>query len=329
MAFAKEIYAAVNADFAQRREAALNLQGQRKDEAYGLFPRLLEIERLLSLTSLELASQVAAGGGVKESIAAIMKKNKELQEERQDILLAGGYDAGYLDIGYSCPECMDTGFIGSRMCACYEKALKKTAYEKSLLATAMPEARFENFHLDYYSDEPDETGIPPRERMESVLDFTLNFCREFERQKRSLLFLGATGLGKTFLSGCISRELTSRGKIVVYDTAYSIFSLLEKEKFNRDSEEADISALFDCDLLIMDDLGAEMQTAFTKSALYNLINTRLLKNKLTLISTNYSMTELEQIYTPRIISRIFGEYVFLRFAGEDIRQQLGFNQICL
>jgi DNA replication protein DnaC len=323
VAFAKEIYAAVNADFAQRREAALGLQSQRKEELYRLFPRLEEIERLLALTSMELISQVASGSNVKGTILKVMNKNRELQAERQEILQENGYDTHYLDVAFLCRECADTGFIGSRMCSCYEEALRQAAYNHSVLATAMPEARFENFHLNYYSCEPDATGISPKERMEFVWNSCRTFCQEFDSQKKSLLFYGPTGLGKTFLSGCISRELTDRGKIVVYDTAYSIFSLLEKEKFYRDGSETDTSYLFECDLLIIDDLGTEMQTSFTKSAFYNLVNTRLLKNKLTLINTNCTMKELEQTYTPRIMSRLLGEYTLMRFAGEDIRQLIG------
>jgi DNA replication protein DnaC len=323
MAFAKEIYGAVNADFARRREAALGLQNQRKEELYRLFPRLEEIERLLALTSMELVSQVAAGNGVQGTVSEVMKKNRALHQERQDILLANGYDVRYLAVGFSCESCGDTGFIGSRMCSCYEEALRKAAYEQSLLATAMPEARFENFDLGCYGEEPDESGIPPKERMGVVLNLCKSFCEEFDSQKRNLLFYGPTGLGKTFLSGCISKELTDQGKIVVYDTAYAIFSLLEKEKFSHDGPEIDTSYLFDCDLLIIDDLGTEMQTAFTKSAFYNLVNTRLLKNKLTLINTNCTMKELEQMYSPRIMSRLLGEYTLMRFAGKDIRQMIG------
>lgn len=322
MAFAKEIYGAVNADFAQRREAALSLQSQRKEELYRTFPQLEEIEGQLALTSMELVSQVASGHDMKSTIFHIMKKNSELQHKRQDILRANGYDEHYLDISFSCDLCRDTGYVGSHMCSCYEEALRQAAFKNSVLATAMPGARFENFDLDYYSPEPDETGISPKERMGLMLAACKIFCREFDNQQKNLLFYGPTGLGKTFLSGCISRELTDHGKIVVYDTAYSIFSMLEREKFSRDDVEADTSRLFDCDLLIMDDLGTEMQTSFTKSAFYNLVNTRLLKNKLTIINTNYTMEELEKIYSSRIVSRLIGEYSLLKFAGEDIRQMI-------
>ena len=320
MAFGKDVYTAVNAEFSRRREQALTTQSRRKEEVFPKNPRFLQIENLLKTTSMELAAKIASGANMELSALEIQKKNQALLQERGEILIRAGYQPNYLDLQFTCASCADTGFVGSRMCACYKKALNDVAFENSILAKAMPEARFENFDLGFYSREPDETGISPRDRMVLVLEACEGFCHNFGEQRRSLLFQGPTGLGKTFLCGCISRELTARGKIVVYDSAYALFSRMEKEKFFHEGS-VDNSDLLECDLLIMDDLGAEMQTAFTRSALYNLINTRLLRNKLTIINTNYTMTELEKIYTPRITSRLIGEYTMMKFSGEDIRQQ--------
>ena len=90
----------------------------------------------------------------------------------------------------------------------------------------------------------------------------------------------------------------------------------------NDPEEAknEANRLTQCDLLILDDLGTEMTTAFTISALYELINTRLLKNRKTIISSNLAIFELRNRYSEQIMSRLEGEYQVLTFRGNDIRK---------
>lgn len=157
---------------------------------------------------------------------------------------------------------------------------------------------------------------------------TFGICREYAKDfgnnSVNLLFRGNTGLGKTFLSASIARVVSEKGFSVVYDTIVSVIEVFEMQKFDRSGDNAEdvssrIRRYLDCDLLILDDLGTEMSTAFTVSAIYSLINSRLISGGKTIISTNLSEDELKRRYTPQIASRLEGEYVLLKFAGRDIR----------
>ena len=221
------------------------------------------------------------------------------------------------------PRCGDTGFLGSEVCACL-RAYYASEQNKELSGLLdLGSQCFENFNFDYYSPLPDaELGVSPRTNMERVYDICQDYAHEFSPKSGSLLLTGSTGLGKTFLSASIARVVSASGHSVVYDTAGHIFSRFEAQKFGRDDGEADsaVSRALGCDLLILDDLGTEMITAYSTSALYTLINTRLTRAKATIISTNCSNEELQKKYTPQILSRIEGEYQTLPFVGRDIRQ---------
>ena len=138
--------------------------------------------------------------------------------------------------------------------------------------------------------------------------------------------MGNTGLGKTHLTLAVAAEIIDKGFIPVYGAAENLFSLIEKEKFSGENRGA-YDAMIKSDLLIIDDLGAEMATAFTKSALYNLINTRLLSGRPTIINTNLTMKEIEARYTARISSRLIGNFEAYKFIGADIRQQKALEKI--
>ena len=210
------------------------------------------------------------------------------------------------------------------MCSCLEKFCQEEQRKNltSLLSANL--SSFDDFSLDYYNTIPDHTlGISPREQMEMVYETCVDYARKFSLRSKSLLMNGGTGLGKTFLSACIARQVVSMGFSVVYDTAIHVFSCLEKEKFgNADAEEKRMAQrIMECDLLILDDLGTEMSTSFISPALYGIINGRILENKPTIISTNLTLGELSRRYTPQIASRLMGEYISLVFIGQDIRLQ--------
>jgi DNA replication protein DnaC len=185
---------------------------------------------------------------------------------------------------------------------------------------------FDSFELTYYNDtKSSETGISPRRCMEMIYEICVEYSRKFGEKSDNLFFNGATGLGKTFLSASIARVVAEKGHSVVYDMAGSIFNKFEDVKFQRieDQDEArsEIKRYLECDLLILDDLGTEMTTVFTISALYELINTRLITNRKTIISSNLTFDELRRRYTEQITSRLEGEYQVLTFRGEDIRKK--------
>ena len=181
---------------------------------------------------------------------------------------------------------------------------------------------FETFSLDWYSEEADPAlGISARENMDWVYRTCRAYAEGFSLKSGNLLLTGEPGLGKTFLSAAIAREVSGEGWSVVYDTAGHIFESLEARKFGREEEDEEgVERIRQCDLLILDDLGTELTTAFVQSALYQLINTRLLERKPAILSTNLGLLDLSRRYSPQIASRLEGEYQILPFFGEDIRK---------
>lgn len=183
-----------------------------------------------------------------------------------------------------------------------------------------------------YSAENDRNyGISPRKHMEGILDTCKNFVNNFEKTDENLLFSGAPGLGKTFLSTCIAKELIKKGYSVIYETAYQTFSILEELKFKRteDREKLKFKAdkLYTCDLLILDDLGSEFSTQYTNAALFDILNSRLISGRKTVINTNLSVSEFEDRYSERVASRILGYFLVLRFIGNDIRLEKSVNDL--
>ncbi len=298
----------------------------RQRAVYARCPRVEEIERELSHTMAKIiASGLRRGSDPRPAIAVLQEENLRLQSERAQLLTQMGYPADYLVEKPNCPHCGDSGFAGGEVCVClrdyYAREQNRELSEMLDLGTQS----FETFDFDCYSAVPDgELGISPRENMERVYDVCQDYAHEFSSKSGNLLLSGGTGLGKTFLSASIARVVSGGGYSVVYDTAGHIFSRFEAQKFGReDGEDAenDVARALRCDLLILDDLGTELTTSFVQSAVYQIVNTRLITGKKTVISTNLSPDELERRYGASVRSRLQGEYQLLLFFGEDIRRR--------
>lgn len=310
----------------RRREEALV---RRRTEIYAQLPRVREIDKELKGTVYQIiASSLREGRDPGPSIQVIKDRNLSLQAERTRLLLQNGWGADALDEQPACPKCNDTGWVGARMCDCLKKLCGEEQIKELSKLLDLGEQSFETFSMDYYSPLPwPGEVISPRENMEFIFDLCSNYARKFGRFKLRNLFLsGAPGLGKTFLSACIARTVSENGFSVVYDTAVNVFARFEEQKFARDKLDADeakdeTKRYLGCDLLILDDLGSELTTPFVQSALYTLVNSRLMAGKQTVISSNLTMTQVRQRYTPQISSRLEGEYRVLPFYGEDIRLQ--------
>ncbi len=291
-------------------------------EAYARYPRLQEIDRELQMTMAQLmAATLRRGEDPAEAIAKIREKNLALQREREWILEAGDFEEGYLDDAPVCAKCGGTGYEGNQMCSCLRELCRQE--QKKELTSLLGSGResFESFRLDVYSDLYDEKlGTSPRKLMQSNFNICRRYAQNFTPQAGNLIFSGATGLGKTFLSACIARQVADRGYSVVYETAIRLFSDFESEKFGGEEQRGLSRKYLACDLLIIDDLGTEMTTQFTISALYNVVNTRMMENRATIISTNLAPEALEGRYSPQIASRVLGTYRLLKFAGSDIRR---------
>ena len=293
---------------------------QHLQQAYAQVPRLREIDRQLRQT-MALAAQAvfAKGGDAQEVMEQVKQRNLGLQQERTE-LVAANFEEGFLDESPVCDHCGGSGYIGSTMCECLTE-LCRQEQKKELSVLNVGKESFEQFRLDYYSQQIDpELGVSMRTVMEKTFKTCRSYALTFSERSPNLLFSGGTGLGKTFLSACIARTVANNGYSVAYESAAHLFSRLERAKFGGDEEQRQNAQKYTaCDLLIIDDLGTEMGGQFTTSALYTLVNDRILSGKPTIISTNLNTEELARRYSPQIASRLRGDYIRVAFVGEDIR----------
>ena len=315
--------AAARYDEDKQRRAELFSARQR--ECYAKEPRLEEIDRELSHTMAKIiASGLRRGADPRSAIEALKEENLALQRERGELLHALGYPADYLEPKPNCAKCGDTGWRGSEPCTCLRAYYAREQNAELSRLLDFGGQSFETFSFDYYSKIPDfEQNMSPYQRMEKNFDACRDYAREFSAKSGNLLLSGDPGLGKTFLSASIAHVVSDAGFSVVYDTAAHIFERFEAQKFRRDDgdeAEDDVTRCLKCDLLIIDDLGTEMTTAFVQSALYQIVNTRLMTSRKTIVSTNLSPDELGARYGAAIRSRIEGEYRVLPFFGEDVRK---------
>ena len=320
MAYSEQVLQRARARLEEDRRERERENERRRELAYEKYPRLPEIERRLRLTMTKLISNTLRHGENPEAaIAAIREENLNLQREREWILIES-------DLDYEtpiCATCDGTGYIGSTMCDCLKELCRQE--QKKELTSLLGNGRetFDSFRLDYYPDTPDPLlGVSPRRLMQSNLSICRKFGDNFGPGVGNLIFTGPTGLGKTFLSACIARQVADKCYSVVYESAIQVFKDFETEKFGQQQNEnlGLTRKYMDCDLLIIDDLGTEMSTHFTASALYQIVNGRLMNNRATIISTNLTPDSLEQRYSPQIASRINGCYRMVKFVGEDIRR---------
>ena len=307
-----------------RRSAAFH---ERQRALYAREPRLQEIDTELSQTLGKIvASAFRRGTDPRPAIEALGQANLQLQQERGDLLERLGFERDALEMKPNCTRCEDRGWVGDEVCSCLREYYARIQNEELSQMLDLGTQSFETFGFEYYSDLPDlGQGVSPRTNIERIYDTCRDYAYEFSARSGNLLLSGEPGLGKTFLSASIARVVSENGNSVVYDTATHVFSRMEAKKFNRDGEEAandEVERYFGCDLLILDDLGTEMNSAFIQSAFYELVNTRLIQGKKTIISTNLSPNEIGERYGAAVRSRIEGEYRILPFFGEDIRRKI-------
>lgn len=320
MAYSNEVVRRARAELASRKADHESRTNARLQEAYAKVPRIRQIDSMLR-KSMALAMQAAfqKGSDAQAAMEEVKQANLQLQAEKAE-LIARYFGEGFLDETPICPKCGGSGYVGTFMCQCLRE-LCRLEQEKEIALLADEGQHFGAFRLDYYSDRPDpKTGICPRAIMSRSFDICREYARNFCRSSGNLLFNGGTGLGKTFLSACIAREVAAKGYSVAYETAAHLFAKLEKHRFHPDEDTAlEMKRLNECDLLIIDDLGTELPGNFVTAALYTLVNDRMLAGKPLVISTNLTIDELGQRYSPQIRSRLQGSFRLLPFVGQDIR----------
>lgn len=314
-------------DEIQRQYDAKQLRNQRvlqerKAKIYEKYPRLKELDGLTASASVRQAKHLLEGDQ-----AALLRLRGELSQyrkERLQILAYAGLDEHYFEPPYSCPDCKDTGFIGTMRCHCFEQAAIDLVYTQSNIRAILELENFSHYSFRYYSRTKmdDKTGLSALETARKAMHAAADFIKYFDTVFDNLFIYGDTGTGKTFLSNCIAKELLDTGHSVIYLTAFQLFDILEKTKFQRDTQaETTMQRIFECDLLIIDDLGTELANAFTISQLFLCLNERTIRRHSTIISTNFAFDQLLASYSERVFSRIVSSYTMIKLFGDDIRLQ--------
>lgn len=318
MALDGKLLARARERLAARRSENQQESERRRREIYGRVPALRELDGAYHALLRDYIALVGTGGEQDARLRETDRRAEEFLTRKAAALRASGYPADALDGVYACPRCQDIGYLpDGRMCDClWELYESERAGEQTRLSEA-GDRGFDAFDLSFYEGED-------RAVMELTLSNARQFVRHFAADSPNLLFQGGTGLGKTLLGRCVASAVAKAGFSVAYETAQSAFSAFEEQRFSRDPDAAAaagerVRRILDCDLLVLDDLGTEMSTAFTQSALYNIVDSRLNANRKTVISTNLSDAELAARYLPQTVSRIAGEYDTLVFRGRDIR----------
>lgn len=313
--------------YEERRDENELLLEKRKKQVYNRFPQIKGIDDEISLIGLKLAKSVLTNPNDRESIVHKSREEIEaLRARKCNVLADNNIPDNYLEMKYHCNMCKDKAFLpNGEKCNCFKQEIINEAYKMSNIENVLNKENFSNFNLEIFSTEKSkERGVSPRENIFEILTYCEDYVHNFNPiQSNNILFYGSTGLGKTYMCNCIAKDLLDKGYLVIYQTSFRILEILEDYKFRRDSEgkisEENYKNLFDCDLLIIDDLGTELTNTFTSSELFNIVNTRLTAGKSIIISTNLTPSQIGETYTQRTLSRILDQFKIYDFFGSDLR----------
>lgn len=318
------IFLEIEKNYERLRDSNERERIRRVKEIYAKFPEVQEIDKNIRALGFEAAKEGILSGKESSKVSA-KNEMKTLRAMKESILVSNGYTRDYLDEVYRCIICKDQGVLedGSR-CSCYTRQLTRHLYKMSNMERMIEKQNFSTFDINVFSPLPfEDEGISPRENMKLILKMGQEFIETFEQHNdMNLLFYGATGQGKTFLCNAIAGELLERNYSVVYQTAFTLVDILEQRKFRNDGSKeikVQFELLLNCDLLVIDDLGTELSNNFTNSQIFNIVNTRLISGKKTVISSNLSPTEISKTYTDRVFSRVFDKFIPIHFFGPDLR----------
>ena len=320
MALNNSQYDTIIRSYEQKQLHNRNILDKRYETAYAKLPELKKIHQAISELSVKQARKLLEGED--NALAELRAQIKALSKQGKDLLTCGGFPADYLEPVYDCVDCKDTGYIDNKKCHCFQKAVIDMLYTQSNLKHILQEENFDTFTFSYYSANhvDPKTGSSSLANMQKAYMTARDFVDNFGKEFRNLFLYGDTGVGKTFLSNCIAKELIDKSHSVIYLSSFELFDTLAKSKFGRDEAANQMNEhIFDCDLLIIDDLGTELTNSFTVSQLFLCLNERLLRRKSTIISTNLSLESLVDIYSERTFSRITSNYTMLKLTGDDIR----------
>ncbi|MDD3337270.1 MAG: ATP-binding protein [Lachnospiraceae bacterium] len=322
MALRNTQYDTIMREYDRKQLYNRHLYEEHRADAYKAVPRLSAIDDEIASLSLNQA-RAALTGGTKPT-ADLHGAITTLAQERIDQLTSHGYPADYLEMHYTCPLCQDTGYIEGKKCTCFRKASVELLYTQSNVKEILQKENFEHFSFDYYSDRivNEATGQTALETAKDAVRKSKEFIQRFDDSFQNLFFYGNTGVGKTFLSHCIAKDLIDSSHCVIYFSSFDLFDQLAKNTFHRDyTKDESTDYIFDCDLLIIDDLGTELTNSFVSSQLFLCINERIARKKATIISTNLDLDKFNDTYSERVFSRIASNYTMIKLIGDDIRIQ--------
>lgn len=330
MALSNSQYDSIMRRYNQKQFKNKHELDKRVAEVYEKLPAVRDINQEISTAAVASAKKLLEGD--QGALARLRETIADLREQRQILLLSGGFPHDYLEMRYECPDCKDTGYVDHKKCHCFKMAEIELLYAQSNIKEKLEKENFSTFSYEYFDDKKldERSGKTAREYMCQVVKQCRSFVDRFPEEKGSILFTGNTGLGKTFLSNCIAKELIDRSFSVVYLSATDMFDILSKNKFEYDAPEETrdmCQFILDCDLLIIDDLGTELINTFTTSQLFYCVNERLNREKGTVISTNLPVNRMRDEFTDRVMSRIMSKYTVIPLFGDDIRIQKKLKKI--
>ncbi len=323
----------IPSQYSNTRQENKRILQDRTDEIYKKIPRIKEIDQTITSSYLHLAMNRARGQSEgTTSVSETKETNRKLRQEKIRLLTDAGYPKDYLEPIYTCPICKDTGYVEEQHCSCYTDKLSQTLFLQSNLTNTLKVENFDNFNFDYYSKEiPEGYDFSPYQNITNVVRLTKEFVNNFHKQsshRGNLFIYGEIGLGKTFLTNCIANELINSAHKVLYLSANELFNeIIAPYIMSNKNELEDLyKYVYNCELLIIDDLGTELINSFTQSHLFEIINKRALTGRSVLISSNKNLQQIKTAYSERVASRIIEHYTILNLYGESVRYQKRFKK---
>ncbi|MDO5346220.1 MAG: ATP-binding protein [Lachnospiraceae bacterium] len=315
-------YDTIMRQYSKRQLENRRLLEQHRRTAYEKIPELAQIDQQVSSESVSCARSLLEDGA--NGTAALKERLQALSARRAALLKDNGLPEDYLQMHYTCPDCRDTGYQDGKKCHCLRQSAIDLFYTQSGMKEILAEENFAHFSYRYYPEDliHPSTGVSARDMMRATVAACLRYIDEFDSHFSNLFFYGGTGLGKTFLSHCIARELIERAHSVIYYSAFELFDLFARSSFGKENTwDGAREYVFDCELLIIDDLGTELTNSFVSSQLFLILNERIQKKKSTIISTNLPLSTFAETYSERVFSRITSCFQIFQLFGNDIRLQ--------
>ncbi len=314
--------------YEQTRIQNKRIEFERQEQIYKEIPEIKELcYKSVSSYLDALRLRIDGGQNAVANSYGVSESNRQNTEKKKALLVKAGYPADYLDPVYTCKKCHDTGYIGQERCSCYKDKFIHMLYKQSNLEAILEKENFSTFTLEYYSKEKSGDAPSPYNNASNILDKIKSYVENFGRKDRkcsNLLIYGDTGLGKTFLTHCIAKQLLDEGYKVFYLSSNQLFEDILGAYIMRNKKELEdlYNHVFECDLLIIDDLGTEYTNGFVCSQLFELINDRKQNQLATIFSTNLEMPDLRDTYSERVMSRFIADYTVFNIYGDNIRYQI-------